>query len=125
MEAPIEPHALAQAIAQASYDKKAENIVLLDLQGKVSYCDGFVICSGTNRRHVSAIATGVVEALREQGVKPLGVEGMEASRWILIDFGDVICHVFDEPMRGFYDLESLWSDAKRPDFQPSNAPTAG
>lgn len=85
----------------------------LELAGKSSYCDGFLICSGTNRRQVRAIAEGVVEQLRAQGVRPIGVEGLDASRWVLLDFGDVLVHVFDEAMRGFYDLESLWGDAPR------------
>ncbi len=85
----------------------------LELAGKSSYCDGFLICSGTNRRQVRAIAEGVVEELRRQGVRPIGVEGLDASRWVLLDFGDVLVHVFDEAMRGFYDLESLWGDVPR------------
>ena len=78
-----------------------------------TYCDAFVICHGTNRRQVRAIAEGIQENLRERGVRPLGVEGMEASRWVLLDFGDVVVHVFDEPLRGFYDLDGLWGDAPR------------
>jgi ribosome-associated protein len=78
-----------------------------------SYCDGFVICTGTSRRHVRALAEGIIEDLRALGYKPSGVEGLDASRWILIDFGDVLVHVFDEPMRGFFDLVALWADAKR------------
>jgi ribosome-associated protein len=87
--------------------------VYLELAGKSSYCDGFLICSGTNRRQVRAIADGLVEDLRAQGVRPIGVEGLDASRWVLLDFGDVLVHVFDDAMRGFYDLESLWGDAPR------------
>lgn len=87
--------------------------MLLDLSGVASYCDGFLVCTGTNRRHVRAIAEGIVEELREQGRRPVGVEGLDASRWVLLDFGGVIVHVFDEPMRGFYDLEGLWADAPR------------
>lgn len=70
-----------------------------------------MICHGTSRRHVAAIADAIVTELRSAGVRPIGVEGQEAARWILIDFGDVVVHVFDEPMRGFYDLEGLWGDA--------------
>jgi ribosome-associated protein len=90
--------------------------VVLDLTGVASYCDGFVICSGTNRRHVRAIAEGIVEDLRKEGLRPIGIEGLDASRWVLLDFGDVLVHVFDEPMRGFYDLEALWADAPRVDL---------
>ncbi len=89
---------------------------MLDLTNIASYCDGFVICSGTNRRQVRAIAEGIVSDLRLEGVTPIGVEGLDASRWVLIDFGDVLVHVFDEPMRGFYDLDALWKDARRIPF---------
>lgn len=96
--------------------------MLLDLSGVASYCDGFLVCTGTNRRHVRAIAEGIVEELREQGRRPVGVEGLDASRWVLLDFGGVIVHVFDEPMRGFYDLEGLWADAPRIRMDEAVAP---
>jgi ribosome-associated protein len=77
-----------------------------------SFCDYFVLASGSSRRQVHALAESVQEDLRtEHGLRPFGVEGLEASRWALLDFGDVIVHVFDAPLRGFYDLEGLWSDA--------------
>ena len=104
--------------ATAAAARKAEALSILDLRGVASYCDGYLICTGTNRRHVRAIAEGVIEDLRAVGVRPLGVEGMDASRWVLIDFGDLLVHVFDEPMRGFYDLDSLWADARRVPFAP-------
>jgi ribosome-associated protein len=108
-------HALdtAQAIARAADSRKAENIILLDLRNRTSFCDAFVICSANNRRQVAAIADGVVEDMRSRGVQLLGAEGMEACRWVLLDFGDVLVHVFDAPQRDFYDLESLWTDAPR------------
>lgn len=86
---------------------------MLDLSGVAAYCDSFVICTGTSRRHVRALAEGIIEDLRQIGQRPIGVEGLDASRWILIDFGDVLVHIFDEPMRGFYDLEAMWADARR------------
>lgn len=87
--------------------------MVLDMSRISSYCDAFVVCHASNRRQVRAIAEGVVDDLRGQGRRLVGAEGMEASRWILIDFGDVIIHVFDDSMRGFYDLEALWGDAPR------------
>lgn len=72
-----------------------------------------MICHGSNRRQVRAIAEGIVDDLRKVQMRPIGVEGMDASRWVLLDFGDVVVHVFDEPLRGFYDLDSLWGDAPR------------
>ncbi len=98
---------------------------MLDLSGISSYCDAFVICHGTNRRQVRAIAEGVAEDMRALGRRPAGMEGVDASRWILLDFGDVIVHVFDEPMRGFYDLESLWVDAPRSHYTPTAGVAAG
>lgn len=83
-----------------------------------------MICHGSNRRQVRAIAEGVAEDLRAQGRRHAGMEGADASRWILLDFGDVIVHVFDEPMRGFYDLESLWADAPRVAWAPGSAAAA-
>jgi ribosome-associated protein len=87
--------------------------VILDLKGVASYCDGFVICTAGSRRQVRAVAEGIVDDLAARGVRAIGVEGLDASRWVLIDFGDILVHVFDEPMRGFYDLEALWADARR------------
>jgi ribosome-associated protein len=109
----IAAHERALAIARAADARKAEDIVLLDLTGKVSYCDSFLLCSASNRRQVRAIAEGIVRDMREAGARVVGVEGLEASRWVLIDFGDVIVHVFEAPLRDFYDLEGLWSDAPR------------
>jgi ribosome-associated protein len=90
-----------------------------------SYCDGFLLCNGTNRRHVRAIAEGILDDMRAAGHKPIGVEGLDASRWVLLDFGDVLVHVFDEPMRGFYDLDGLWADARRLQVDPTPLPAAG
>jgi ribosome silencing factor RsfS/YbeB/iojap len=82
----------------------------------VSYCDYFLICAGRNRRQVRAIAESISTRLKQEtGMGPRSVEGMESGRWVLLDFGDVVVHVFDEPLRGFYDLEGLWKDAPRVD----------
>ena len=112
----------AHAIARAADFRKAENIVVLDLGGRTSFCDAFVICSAGNRRQVAAIADGILQDMQAQGVNALGVEGMEACRWVLLDFGDVLVHVFDAPQRDFYDLEALWVDAPR--VQPRLGATA-
>lgn len=96
----------------------------MDLSKVCTYTDFFVVCSGTNRRHVAAIAEGVMEEAKKANIRPLGVEGLDAQRWVLADFGDVILHVFDPDMRDFYDLEALWHDApKRP--LPPEEPPAG
>ena len=113
--APLDPAAadLAAAAARAAAARKAEDVCVYDLHVVSSFCDAFVVCHGTNRRQVTAIAQGVIDDLRARGVRPIGVEGMDAGRWVLIDFGDIVVHVFDEPMRGFYDLDGLWGDAPR------------
>jgi len=100
--------------ASAAIGKKAEEALILDVRGLVSYCDFFLIFSGTNRRHVRAIADGVREEVEKAtGVHALGVEGMDACRWVLLDFGSCVVHVFDADLRDFYDLEGLWADAPR------------
>lgn len=87
---------------------------MLDLTGKTSFCDYFVLCNGNNPRHVRAIANHLLEHLRdEHGIRPLGAEGLEAGRWALLDYDDVLVHVFEQPARRYYDLEGLWLDARR------------
>lgn len=109
-------HDQSLTIARLAQQKKAEELVILDLEGRVSYCDRFVICNGNNRRQVRAIAEAVIAEMKQVlGRPPLSVEGMTACRWILVDFGDVILHVFDRDLRGFYDLDGLWADAGRVD----------
>ena len=118
MEAAIStPIELAHRAAHIAQEKKAEDLVLLELERKVSYCDYFLICSGRNRRQVRAIAESIATTFKKElGVSALSVEGKESGRWVLLDFGDIVVHVFDEPLRGFYDLEGLWKDAPRRDI---------
>lgn len=92
---------------------KAFDVVVLDLRGLASFADTFIICSGRSHRQVSAIAEFVERDLKAQGIKPLGVEGLREGHWVLMDYGDIVIHVFYEPIRIFYDLEGLWSDARR------------
>jgi ribosome-associated protein len=97
---------------KAALDKKAEELTVLAVGKLTSIADYFILCSATNERQAQAIADNVVEKLREdQRVKPLLVEGTTPGRWILIDFGDFIMHVFTEDARRFYGLERLWGDA--------------
>ena len=98
---------------KAALEKKALNPVLLELKGMTSFTDYFLLCSGKSDRQVQAIAQGIEEALKKEGVRALGQEGMAGGRWILMDFEDVIVHIFLEPVRNFYDLEGLWVDAPR------------
>jgi ribosome-associated protein len=109
----IEPEVLAQALAKAALDKKARDVVILDLRKLVDYADVFVICTAGNRRQAQAIAEEVRRVGREIGDRAIGIEGLETARWVLVDFGAVVVHVFDEPLRGFYNLDGLWADAPR------------
>jgi ribosome-associated protein len=93
-------------------DKKALEPVLLDLSEEDSYTDYLLIVSAKSDRQVRAIAEHVVEMLGEHGLRPLGVEGAREGRWTLVDFGDLVVHVFSHSLREFYDLEGLWVDAK-------------
>ena len=102
---------------KAALEKKALNPVLLELKGMNSFTDYFLLCSGKSDRQVQAIAQGIEEVLKKKGVRPLGQEGMAGGRWILMDYEDVIVHIFLEPIRSFYDLEGLWIDAPRIDLQ--------
>lgn len=92
---------------------KAFNVVVLDVRELASFADTFIICSGRSHRQVSAIAEFVNKDLKTRGIKPLGIEGLREGHWVLMDYGDMIVHVFYEPVRIFYDLEGLWSDARR------------
>ncbi len=114
MEAPIHPEALAQALASACADTKATDITILDMRGLVDYTDTFVLCSGRSGRQVNAIADAVRSVAKaDLDLLPLGVEGQETGKWVLVDFGDCVVHIFEASMRGFYDLDGLWADAPR------------
>lgn len=98
--------------------RKATNIVILDVQTLTSVADAFIICSGRSNRQVTATADFVKRDLKKKGKKPLNIEGKKDGHWILMDYGDVIIHIFYEPLREFYDLEGLWVDAKRVNHRP-------
>lgn len=99
--------------ARLAVDFKALDLVVLDVTGLSSFSDFFVICSGKSSRQVQGIADNIQESLRKEGIRPLGIEGHREGQWVLMDYGDVIVHVFYEPVRLLYDLESLWSEARR------------
>ncbi|HEX8026414.1 MAG TPA: ribosome silencing factor [Candidatus Limnocylindrales bacterium] len=103
---------LAKRIVELAEDKKAADIVLLDLSELTTLADYFVIASGNSERQLDAIADGIVSGLRDEKVRPFGREGTPASHWVLIDFGGVIVHVFTPPERDFYQLERHWAEAK-------------
>jgi ribosome-associated protein len=103
----------AVLVAQAGLDKKAEDVLVLDVRGLTSYADYFILMTADSDRQAGAIADAVDERLKKEGAIKVGVEGYESGRWILIDYGDVVAHVFNREARGFYDLEGLWADAPR------------
>lgn len=107
-----QPLELARRIVELAEDKKAAEILLLDLGGLTTMADFFVICSGGSERQLEAIAGGIIASLRDERIKPIGREGTSASHWILIDFGSVIVHVFTPPERDYYGLEKHWSEAR-------------
>jgi ribosome-associated protein len=104
---------VAMAIAQAGLDKKAEDVLLLDVRGLTSYADYFVVMTADSERQASAIADHVDDVLAESGNRKVGVEGQGTGQWVLLDFGDVVAHVFNRDARAFYDLEGLWADAPK------------
>ena len=98
---------------QAVLGKKAVHVVALDVRELTSIADVFIICSGRSNRQVIAIAEHIERQMRKHKIKPLSVEGTAEGHWVLMDYGHVIVHVFFESVRSFYDLEGLWSDARR------------
>ena len=105
--------AAALTAVAAALDKKGLAPVVVDVRGLASYTDFIVLLSGGSDRQVAAIADGVLDALAKERKRPLGTEGLTGGQWTLLDFGDVIVHVFHHPVREFYDLESFWVDAPR------------
>ncbi len=99
--------------ARAAIDKKAENLKVLDLSNLSGFTDYFVICSGMSDRQVQALADAVREEMEREGQRLLSSEGYGEGRWVLMDFGDVVVHIFLDALREYYDLEALWSDAPR------------
>lgn len=103
----------ATVCAKLAGEKKAHDIVILELKGISALADYFIICTGTSSRQVQAIATNVEYEMKQMGELPLGVEGINEGRWVLLDYNDVIIHIMQEHERGFYELDRLWSECKR------------
>jgi ribosome-associated protein len=104
---------MALTIAGAGLDKKAIGIEVINVAGRVDYADFLVIMTGTSDRHVHAIAMGIEEALKKKRIAPLSIEGLSSAVWVLMDFDDIVVHVFQEETRRVYDIEGLWMDASR------------
>ena len=111
----------ARLAAVAIDDKKGEDITLLDLSGLLVVTDVFVVASGTSNRHVRTLVDDAEEALRDLDRKPIRREGVDTGEWVLLDYGDVVIHVFDKETRAYYELERLWRDAPRIGFEPSSS----
>ncbi|OOV86523.1 ribosome silencing factor [Oceanospirillum linum] len=101
---------LKQLVIDSLEEMKGNDIVVLDVRGNTSVTDFMVIASGTSNRHVASMANNVVVNVKEQGVRPLGVEGQTGSEWVLVDLGGIVVHIMQPATRQFYDLERLWSD---------------
>jgi ribosome-associated protein len=112
-EASLDPNELARLIVQLASDKKAEDIVMLDIHALSIIADYFVICTGTSDRQVRAIAKDIDEQVGKRGIQPVHIEGMQDATWVLLDYGSVIVHVFDPATRDYYRLEKLWAEAPR------------
>ena len=112
-KAEAEARALALAVAGAALEHKALNVEIIDVRGKVDYSDYVIVMSGRSDRQVAALARNIEETLKARGLRCTGVEGLPHASWLLMDFGDVIVHIFHEDTRGYYDLETLWIDAAR------------
>lgn len=104
---------IALLAAQAGLDKKAVGIEIIDVTGKVDYADYLVLMTGHSDRHVAAIAEAVDDLLAKNGSSAISLEGLPQANWVLIDFVDVVVHVFEEQSRSLYDLDGLWMDARR------------
>jgi ribosome-associated protein len=102
-----------ESAVEAAFDKKARDVVVLNLEGICSFSDNFLICTGTSSRQTQAIADGIVEKLKKSGIRASHIEGYSEGEWILMDYADFVVHIFTEQAREFYDLERLWRAGKR------------
>jgi len=109
----LDPRQLVLRCVNAALERKAEDLVILSVKDLSSFADYFVICSGNSDRQIRALADHIGHTLKKTGISPLGIEGERSGSWILMDYGDVILHIFYKPVREFYDIEGLWSDAPK------------
>ncbi|GGA68878.1 ribosomal silencing factor RsfS [Ornithinibacillus halotolerans] len=114
------PLEILKLAAEACDDKRAEDIVALDLAQVSLVADYFLICHGTNERQVQSIARAVKDQMEEHNVSVKRLEGFEQARWVLVDLGDVVCHVFHKDERSYYNLERLWGDAQHVPLEVGN-----
>ncbi len=110
----------AKACSRYAEEKKANDILMLELQGLTDIADYFVLANGTSERHVKTLSEHIETSMKGDGIKPFSVEGYNDGRWVIIDYRDVIVHLFLEPLRELYDLESLWIEAKNYRLEKEN-----
>ncbi len=108
-----EAREVAILVATAALEKKASGLEVIDVAGRVDYADFLVLMSGRSDRHVTALSAAIEEALRRKNKRALAVEGLPHANWVLMDFGDVVVHVFQDDARAAYDIDGLWMDARR------------
>ncbi len=125
MPADPDSRAVAVAAARAASDKQASRIVILDVREPIVITDYFVICTASSNRQVKTVIEGIEDSIRELGEKPIRREGEDDAGWWLLDYVDVVVHVFGEEERDYYDLERLWRDAPRLDWQEPDAASSG
>lgn len=123
-ESQLASQALALLVAKAALDKKAVNVQIVDVVGRVDYADYLVVMSGRSDRHVLAVADGIEDELVRlvPKRKPIAVEGRPQGTWVVLDYGEVVAHVFQEDARSFYDLDNLWQDARKVPVAHEGAP---
>jgi ribosome-associated protein len=109
----VETKEKAIECGRLALDKKARDVVMLELSGLTDIADYFIVATGTSERHVKTVAEGIELGMKEKGIKVVSMEGYNDGRWIIIDYGDLIVHVFLESLRELYDLDNLWLEAKR------------
>lgn len=114
---PLSSKEIVFLATKAALDKKAQKIVALELIGLTDFTDYFVICSGNSNVQIQSIADAIIEILKKEKVKINHCEGYQQSLWVLLDFGQIIVHIFNENIRNFYQLEHLWENAKRIDLE--------
>jgi len=122
---PLKSKDLAIQAAAAALEKKALDVTVLDLSGLTVIADYFVICSGESTTQVKAVAEFIEQEFAQKRIRPLGIEGVAHSHWILLDYGDVIIHVFEKETRAYYNLEKLWMDAKAVEINEDKIDMAG
>ena len=113
----MESLALAKLLARLIDEKKGEDLVVLDVRGRASYTDFILIASAYSARHVQGLAEHLLSEAAKQGIRPLSVEGLSQGHWVVLDFQDAIVHLFYEPVRKIYDLEGLWMEAPRLEWE--------